>query len=101
VNGQLRRYRITGELDVLRRNMDEFRAAQQHTTANVASLQAAQQEFQQRVSSLQGEAWYADLAALTYPTPAAKKPSATASPKQMPVVRPPSEAQDLIISQRP
>jgi hypothetical protein len=86
--------RITGELDVLRRNMDEFRAAQQHTTANVASLQATQQEFQQRVSSLQGAAWYADLAALTYPTPAAKKPPATASPKQMPIVRPPSEAQD-------
>jgi hypothetical protein len=48
--------RITGELDVLKRNMDEFRAAQQQTSANVASLQATQQEFQQRVSSLQGAA---------------------------------------------
>jgi hypothetical protein len=71
--------RITGELDVLKRNMNEFRAAQQQTSANVAFLQATQQEFQQRVSSLQGGAWYADLAALTYPTPAAKKPPATAS----------------------
>ncbi len=77
--------RITGELDVLKRNMDEFRAAQQQTTANVASLQATQQEFQQRASSLQGAAWYADLASLTYPTPAAKKLS---------IIRPPSEAQD-------
>jgi hypothetical protein len=42
------------------------------------------------MSSLQGVAWYADLAALTYPTPPTKKPAALASPK----ARAPSEAQD-------
>jgi hypothetical protein len=88
--------RIIGELNVMKKNMDELRAAQQQTAANVISLQATQQELQQRVSSFQRVHWYADLAALTYPTAGARK--STAAP--MPTARVPSEAQDANDSSR-
>jgi hypothetical protein len=43
------------------KNMDELRAAQQQTAANVMCLQARQQELQRHVSSFQGAHWYSDL----------------------------------------
>jgi hypothetical protein len=92
--------RIAEELDALKKNMDEFRAAQQQTAANVTLLQANQRELQQHISSFQRAPWYADLAALTYATAAAKKAAAAASPKQMPSAPGPSEAQDPNVGSR-
>jgi hypothetical protein len=92
--------RIAGDLDALKRHMDELRAAQQQTAANVTFLQAGEQELRQRMSSFPGTHWYSDFAILTYRTAAEKKPAAAASPKLMPTARLPSEGQEARVDRR-
>jgi hypothetical protein len=67
-------------LDTPKKKIDELNVSQQQTAAKVTSLQTAQQELQRRQSSFQGARWYSDSTILTYPTAAAKKPPAVASP---------------------
>jgi TolA-binding protein len=86
--------RIARDLDSLRKNIDELRAAQQQTVTNVTSLQAAQQELQRRASSLQSPHWYSDSGLLTHPTAPAKKPAAAAAPKRVPTARAPAQTLD-------
>ena len=90
--------RIAGDLDALKKNIDELRAAQQQTAANVMSLQTGQQELHRRVSSSQGARWYSNFDVLNYPTLAARK--AAAAPKQTPTARSPSEAQNGNVGRR-
>ena len=89
---------IARDLDALKKNIDELRAAQQQTAANVTSLQAGQQELQRRVSSSQAARWYSNFDVLTYPTATARK--STAAPKQTPTARVPSEAQSASAGRR-
>jgi hypothetical protein len=70
--------------------MDELRAAQQQTAANVTFLEAGEQELRQRMSSFPGTNWYSDFAILTYRTAAAKN----VSPKLMRTTRVRSESLD-------
>jgi hypothetical protein len=86
--------RIARDLDALKKNIDELRAAHQQTVTNVTSLQAAQQDLQRRVSSFQSPRWYSDLAPLTHPTAPAKKPAVVAAPKRVPTARPPAQTSD-------
>ena len=88
---------IARDLDALKKNIDELRAAQHQTAANVTSLQAGQQELQRRVSSSQAARWYSNFDVLTYPTATARK--STAAPKQTPTARVPSEAQSASAGQ--
>ena len=89
---------IAGDLDALKKNIDELRAAQHQTAANVTSLQAGQQELQRRVSSSQAARWYSNFDVLTYPTATARK--STAAPKQTPTARVPSEARSASAGRR-
>jgi TolA-binding protein len=91
---------ISGELDALKKEINELRATQHQMAANMMSLQAGQQELQRRVTSFQGGHWYSDFTSLTYPTAVAKKPAAAASPKQMPTARAPAETQDANAGRR-
>jgi hypothetical protein len=91
--------RIARDLDVLKKNIDEIRAAQQQNVATVTSLQAAQQELQRRVTSVQSSRWYSDSALLTHPTAPAKKPAAVAAPKRVPTARPPAQTHDANVGQ--
>jgi len=86
--------RIARDLDTLKKNIDELRAVQQQTVANVTSLQGAQQELQRRVSSVQSSRWYSDSALLTHPAAPAKKPVAVVAPKRVPTTRPPAQTHD-------
>jgi TolA-binding protein len=79
--------RIVGELDALKKKIDELNVSQQQTAAQVTSLQTAQQELQRRVSSSQAARWYSNFDVLNYPTPAARK--SAAAPKQTPTARVP------------
>jgi TolA-binding protein len=90
--------RIVGELDALKKKIDELNVSQQQTAAQVTSLQTAQQELQRRVSSSQGARWYSNFDVLNYPIPAARK--SAAAPKQTPTARAPSEAQDGNVGRR-
>jgi hypothetical protein len=90
--------RIVGELDALKKKIDELNVSQQQTAAQVTSLQTAQQELQRRVSSSQGGRWYSNFDALNYPTSAARKSATT--PKQTPTARVPSEAHDGNVRRR-
>jgi hypothetical protein len=93
--------RIVRELDVIKKNLDELRAAQQQTAANVTFLQAGEEELRQRVSSFPRAHWYSDLGILTtYRTAAEKKLAAAASLKLMPTARLPSEAQEARFGRR-
>jgi TolA-binding protein len=91
--------RIARDLDVLKKNIDELRAAQQQTVNNVTSLQAAQQELQRRASSVQSSRWYSDSALLTHPAAPAKKPVAVVAPKRVPIARPPAQTHDANVGQ--
>jgi hypothetical protein len=86
--------RIARDLDALKKNIDELRAAQQQNVTNVTSLHAAQQELQRRLSSFQSPRWYSDLAPLTHPPAPAKKPAAVAAPKRVPTARAPAQTHD-------
>jgi hypothetical protein len=87
--------RIAGELDAVKKKLDELSVSQQQTAAKVSSLQAAQQELQRRQSSFEAARWYSNSTLLTYPTAAAKKPpAAAASPRQTSTARVPSQAPD-------
>jgi hypothetical protein len=92
--------RIVRDLDGLKKNMDELRAVQQQTAANVTFLQAGEQELRQRMSSFSGTHWYSDLGILIYRTAAEKKPAAAASPKLMPTARVQSATQSASAGKR-
>jgi hypothetical protein len=92
--------RIAGELDALKKEINELRATQQQMAATMMSLQAGQQELQRRVTSFQGARWYSDTAALTYPPSVSRKPAAVALPKQVPTARAPAETQDANAGRR-
>ena len=74
---------VVQELDALKKDVSELRAAQQQIAAGMESLKANQQAVY----------WYDNRAVLMYPI-AAQMPSRLASPRQTPTARVRSEAQD-------